>query len=171
MNKGPLVSSENLEQNLGNPDWVIIDCRFDLTSSGWGYSVYTESHIPGAIYAHLNDDLSGSKSIETGRHPLPSDNDFARRLSLWGISTSTKVVVYDSNGGAFAARLWWMLKIIHHNSVYVLDGGYPKWVSEQRPVQAGVTQNSPTKYGEIEFDRQMYATSLDVLNSIQTRDN
>jgi thiosulfate/3-mercaptopyruvate sulfurtransferase len=171
MSKGPLLSSEELEQNLRNPDWVIVDCRFDLASPDWGLGVFIQSHIPGSVYAHLSNDLSGVIGAETGRHPLPSETDFSERLGYWGISPSTRVVVYDSNGGAYAARLWWMLKMIHHNFVYVLDGGYPKWTSEHRPVQAGLKQNSPTLYGEIEFDRQMYATSLDLLNSLQTKDN
>ena len=171
MNNGPLLSSKELEQYLGNPDWVIIDCRFDLSSPEWGYGVFIENHVLGSVYAHLNKDLSGATSPSSGRHPLPSPDDFAKKLGSWGISPSSRVVVYDSNGGAFAARLWWMLKMIHHDSVYVLDGGYPKWKGENHPIQAGLHQNPPGDYDEIKFDPQMVATSSDVMQAINDQRN
>jgi len=167
MNKSPLLSSKELEHYLFNPDWVVVDCRFDLSSPEWGYAAYVENHIPNSVYAHLNKDLSGATNPMSGRHPLPNPSDFAKKLGSWGISPSSRVVVYDSNGGAFAVRLWWMLKMIHHDTVYVLDGGYPKWKSEGRMIQTEHHQNPLRSYDEIEFDPQLFATSSDVLRAIK----
>lgn len=114
---------------------MIIDCRFALNDTEKGYTDYLASHIPGARYAHLDNDLSG-KIIpgETGRHPLPEINTFAEKLGTWGIDASIQVVAYDDMGSPFAARLWSMLKWLGHDAVAVLDGGWMKWLLEKHPV-------------------------------------
>ncbi len=138
-----LIQTEELEHLLNDPNLVIVDCRFDLFQTEWGREQYRQSHIPGAFYAHLDEDLSGERTPQTGRHPLPEPETFAKRLSTWGITPHSLVVVYDQNGGAFAARLWWMLQYWGHEQVCVLDGGWDKWVCEQRQVSAEIP--SPSK--------------------------
>ncbi|NLG99411.1 MAG: sulfurtransferase [Chloroflexi bacterium] len=141
-----IISTEDLEKRLTDPDWVIVDCRFDLSNPDWGFAEYQKSHIPGAVYAHLDRDLSGPAGKETGRHPLPDLELFASRLGSWGIGAGKQVVVYDTNGGAYAARLWWMLRFLGHPAAAVLDGGFPKWQQEGRPVRAGVEQRAPAQF-------------------------
>ena len=108
-------------------DWRLIDCRFDLGDKDWGAQAYRESHIPGAHYAHLETDLSGLPSGDSGRHPLPDWQEFADRLGCWGIHRDTQVVVYDQGNGAYAARLWWSLRVAGHQRVALLDGGWAAW--------------------------------------------
>lgn len=110
-------------------DWRIIDCRFDLGDSSWGEQVYREGHIPGAFYGHLDRDLSGLPDAASGRHPLPDWQHFADSLSRWGIHHDTQVVVYDQGSGAYAARLWWLLRAAGHRRVAVLDGGWSAWLT------------------------------------------
>lgn len=162
----PLLSTQELENSLHNPNLVIVDARFDLANPDWGQMVYLESHIPGAIYMNLNRDLSGRVTTETGRHPLPSAEDFARRLGCLGVSRDSEVVVYDSNGGAFADRLWWMLRMVGHPKVRVLDGSFQKWQRESRPLSSGLETRESTHYPVIEFNPSMFATATEVLNAV-----
>ncbi|HEX2980880.1 MAG TPA: sulfurtransferase [Anaerolineaceae bacterium] len=136
-----LISTDELAVNLGNPDWVIVDCRFDLAKPDWGRADYGQGHIPGAVYAHLNEDLSGPVTEHTGRHPLPDPQKFRTTLSRLGIARDKQVVCYDTNGGAYAVRLWWMLRLYGHDRVAILDGGWQKWREEQRPETTGIEHN------------------------------
>jgi thiosulfate/3-mercaptopyruvate sulfurtransferase len=115
----------------------VVDCRFDL---GWpkaGRQLYLSGHIPGARYADLNEDLSAPVSPDSGRHPLPRPDEFAATLGRLGIRKGVQVVAYDAAGGAFAARLWWMLRAWGHTEVAVLDGGYPAWIAAGGPTATG----------------------------------
>jgi thiosulfate/3-mercaptopyruvate sulfurtransferase len=113
----------------------IVDCRASLASAEAGRELYRQGHLPGASFADLLHDLSGPiLPGRTGRHPLPPIETFVARVRSWGIGEASQVVVYDDAGGAFAARLWWLLRWLGHESVAVLDGGYPAWIAEGRPV-------------------------------------
>lgn len=129
-----LVATDTLARHLSDPRWVVVDCRFTLTDPGAGRRAYAAGHIPGARYAHLDQDLSGTLGPRTGRHPLPDPRLLAQRLGAWGIDASKQVVVYDDSFGAIAARLWWLLRWLGHESVALLDGGCSKWLREGRPV-------------------------------------
>ena len=134
----PLISTADLAAHLADPDWAIVDCRFDLANTDWGEQAYHEAHLPGAAYAHLDRDLSGLMTGKNGRHPLPDDDvQFLVRLSMWGIGQDTQVAAYDQSHGMWASRLWWMLRFIGRRAVAVLDGGWAKWVSEGRPTRTG----------------------------------
>jgi thiosulfate/3-mercaptopyruvate sulfurtransferase len=133
-----LITTEHLAANLHNPEWTIVDCRFDLMKPDWGYDDYQQGHILGAVYAHLDNDLADRITPHSGRHPLPSPEKFCTTLENLGISNSTQVVVYDTSGGGYAARLWWMLKYFGHDAVALLDGGYAKWAEENRPISKGI---------------------------------
>lgn len=138
-----VVSTEQLNQHLLDPHWVVIDCRFTLTETEAGRSAFAKGHLPGARYAHLDEDLSGTKTGHNGRHPLPDIQAFAQTLGNWGIDQSTQVVVYDDSFGAIAVRLWWMLRWMGHDAVALLDGGLPKWQREQRPMEQELPQVTP----------------------------
>jgi len=141
-----LISTADLERHLSAPDWVIVDCTFDLTVPAWGFEEYQHAHIPGAVYASLDKDLAGPVTQNTGRHPLPRLNQFEEKLSRWGIHKDSQLVTYDNLGGAYAARLWWMVRQLGHSSIAVLDGGIPKWKQEGRPLCSGAEQNRPAVF-------------------------
>lgn len=156
-----IVETETLQQHLDDPNWLVFDCRFDLTDFSFGRNAYAQSHIPGAIYADLNQDLSGPITATTGRHPLPPEDDFAQRCSSWGIEAGKQVVVYDQAGGGFAVRLWWLLNYYGHRSVAVLNGGYAKWVAEARPVDDLLVVRQPGVFKPA-INRRMVVDAKDV---------
>lgn len=134
-----LISIGELAANLKDPGWTIVDCRFSLDDVDAGRKEYEKAHIPGAVYAHLDEDLSGEIITgTTGRHPLPDPDDFAAVLGRWGIGTDTRVVAYDDAAGAYASRLWWMLHWLGHEAAALLDGGWSLWESLPLPVVQGV---------------------------------
>jgi thiosulfate/3-mercaptopyruvate sulfurtransferase len=132
-----LISAAMLRDLVGKPEIAIIDCRFDLMNPDGGRRAYLEGHIPGARYADLNKDLSAPITATSGRHPLPTPSDFAGTLVRLGVGRATQVVAYDDSGGAFAARLWWMLRWVGHPAAAVLDGGIKAWVSEGGTLLSG----------------------------------
>jgi thiosulfate/3-mercaptopyruvate sulfurtransferase len=131
-----LISTAALAAD-GTPDWVIVDCRFDLGNQNWGLEQYRTSHIPGAVYASLSADLAGPRTGTNGRHPLPTVEALAATFSRLGITNTSQVVVYDQTVGLYAGRLWWSLRYLGHEAVALLDGGWAKWIAEGRPVKAG----------------------------------
>jgi thiosulfate/3-mercaptopyruvate sulfurtransferase len=126
-----------LLESGANSSLAIIDCRFDLAKPEAGRVLYLSGHIPKARYADLNRDLSAPVSEDSGRHPLPEPHHFATSLARLGIEAGVQVVVYDAANGAFAARLWWMLRVWGHRQVAVLDGGYPAWAAAGAPTVSG----------------------------------
>lgn len=156
-----IVPSDTLEQHLQDPGWVIVDCRFDLTKPAWGRESYAAAHIPGAFFANLDHDLAGPKTATSGRHPLPSTDSWLQLVSNWGIESGTQVVAYDSAGGSLAAvRVWWLLRAYGHRFAAVLDGGWPKWQREARPMDSGrpKPRTSSPFTGDLD-DRQMVSTA------------
>lgn len=142
-----LISTAELAAHLDDPDWAIVDCRFALADPGKGRRDYLAAHIPGAVYAHLDEDLSGPVIPgQTGRHPLPSVETFAATLSGWGIDERVQVVVYDDLSGVFAGRLWWMLRWLGHDAVALLDGDWRLWQAEGRPTRSGVETRPPRPF-------------------------
>lgn len=123
-----LIDPATLSEQLAQPNWVIVDCRFDLADPGHGERLYLESHIPGARYAHLDRELSGAKTGDNGRHPLPTPAQMTERFGALGIGPDSQVIAYDADSGMYAARLWWMLRYMGHQRVAVLDGGFAAWV-------------------------------------------
>lgn len=141
-----LISTDELAAHLDDPAWVIVDCRFTLSDTEAGRRAYAAGHLPGARYAHLDEDLSGPKTGRNGRHPLPDPHVFAETLGRWGIDRSKQVVVYDDSFGSMAGRLWWMLKWMGHDAVALLDGGLPKWQREKRPLTSEVPTVTPAVF-------------------------
>jgi len=113
---------------------LICDCRFDLTDPEAGVRAYAQGHLPGAVYVNLDQDLSGIKTGRSGRHPLPSREQFAARMAELGAGDGTQIIAYDANDGRYAARLWWMLRWVGHTSVAVLNGGLDAWQAAGLPL-------------------------------------
>ena len=134
------VDARTLARALVRDDLVILDCRFSLAAPEAGAEAYAASHLPGALYAHLDRDLSGHRQTGSGRHPWPDVADFDARLGDWGISASHQVVAYDDGDGAFAARLWFLLRALGHERAAVLDGGWKHWTDLGLPTQTGVRE-------------------------------
>ncbi|XQQ05611.1 MAG: sulfurtransferase [Leptolyngbya sp. IPPAS B-1204] len=148
-NSSPVVTREWLYQQVKGQDAasvVIVDCRFSLADPDLGRQQYEQSHIPGAYYLDLNQDLSSPVQQHGGRHPLPDPVQLADKLSAIGVRSGpepTLVVAYDDSRLAFAARLWWLLRYLGHDRVAVLDGGFSGWQAAGYPVTADLPQPQP----------------------------
>lgn len=142
-----LISAQELARQIDQAHVVIIDCRHDLMDSSTGQKAYETGHLPGARFAHLDQQLSGTKTsadgIFFGRHPLPSKDDFIRHLRELGVNHTSQVIAYDAHGGMFAARLWWMLRWVGHSAVAVLDGGVAAWSELGFTLETKVPQITP----------------------------
>jgi thiosulfate/3-mercaptopyruvate sulfurtransferase len=149
-----LVQAETLAVALGRPDLAIVDCRYTLSSPGAGELAYQTAHLPNAVYAHLERDLSGPLRPGEGRHPWPDAADFIARLGVWGISRLHQVVAYDDGEGAMAARLWFLLHALGHERVAVLDGGWQRWTGLGLPVDSHTPHPAPMNYSGA-FDRSL----------------
>jgi thiosulfate/3-mercaptopyruvate sulfurtransferase len=146
MSYNTLVSVDDLAAHLDDPDWVVCDCRHDLANYETGRSAYAQSHIPGARFLHLDEDLSGPKTGLNGRHPLPHPITLTLRLGALGIDNTKQIVAYDASGGSYAARLWWMLRWVGHSRVAVLDGGWEAWLGARHPVTAELPSTKATTF-------------------------
>ncbi len=143
-----LISTDELTAILGTARLVVVDCRFSQADKAGGRTAHAESHIPGAVYAHLDEDLAAPMTADRsgGRHPLPTPEVFAATLSAWGIDNQTQVVAYDDGPGAMAARFWWMVRWLGHEAVAVLDGGWAAWQRENRPAESSTPAPSPAQF-------------------------
>ena len=133
-----LIDTATLAARLTDETLVVVDCRYDLADTAWGAREYEKRHIPGAVFASVDDDLSGAKTGDNGRHPLPEIKTLSRTLGRFGIADDVQVVVYDQDAGMYASRLWWLLRWLGHDAVALLDGGFARWIAENRPVRAGI---------------------------------
>lgn len=141
-----LISAAELNAHLNDNNWVIFDCRFSLANTEQGASAYQHGHLPNARYAHLDKDLSSAITSFTGRHPLPNFAQLAKKLGDWGVNNQTQVVVYDDASGAFAGRLWWLLRCLGHDNVAVLNGGFPHWLKQDYAVTTALPTIKPTVF-------------------------
>lgn len=166
-----LISAEALKSRLDTAELRVFDARHDLQQPAAGRTAFAEGHIPGANFLHLDEDLSAPKTGRNGRHPLPDPDAFAAKLAALGVNNSTQVIVYDAQGGMFAARLWWMLRWLGHEAVAVLDGGWQAWLAAQGAVETTV----PAAHDAGNFSRRAslmkHTTADDVLANLtrQTR--
>jgi thiosulfate/3-mercaptopyruvate sulfurtransferase len=141
-----LVDASTLASRIEDPEWIVFDCRFSLTDPPWGRSRYLDGHIPGARYAHLDDDLSSPIGPRTGRHPLPDPDLLTQKLGRWGVGDQTQVVVYDDVGGGFAVRLWWLLRWLGHGQAAVLNGGLGAWLARGGEMTAELPKPAHTRF-------------------------
>jgi thiosulfate/3-mercaptopyruvate sulfurtransferase len=156
-----LIDAETLAGRIGEASLRLVDCRFALNDPASGEVAWRTSHLPGAVYAHLDRDLSGPHAPGAGRHPWPSAAAFTDWLGRSGISPGDRVVAYDGGDGAYAARLWWMLQCLGHREVAVLDGGFARWTALGLPVEATApTPVSTTYTGEFDRSRLVDAVAI-----------
>lgn len=140
------VDSKWLNERLGDKDIRIVDCRFKLGNPDEGRLLYDQSHIPGAVFFDLEKDLSGTVKEHGGRHPLPETNQFKEKLQDAGIDHETTIVVYDGKEGAFASRMWWLLKYVGHDKVFILNGGFDAWEKSGYHTEDFVPHYQQTNY-------------------------
>jgi thiosulfate/3-mercaptopyruvate sulfurtransferase len=141
-----LIEPAELHVHAAQGDWALIDCRFDLAKPAWGEAAWAAGHIPGALYAHLDRDLSGAHTPSTGRHPLPAMSTLAATLGRWGIDAAVQVVAYDQTSGPYAARLWWLLRWLGHRQVAVLNGGFAAWERARLPASRSPAVRAPRRF-------------------------
>jgi thiosulfate/3-mercaptopyruvate sulfurtransferase len=145
----PLVSPEWLAARLNDPQVRPVDVRWYLTERGRGRAEYELAHIPGASCLDVDDDLAAPRGQGPGRHPLPSPEAFVAVARRAGIGRDSHVVAYDASGGAYAARLWWLLRYFGHDRVSLLDGGWPAWQAAGYPTEAGVATVAPGNFAAV----------------------
>jgi thiosulfate/3-mercaptopyruvate sulfurtransferase len=162
MKLGPLIEATDLAVELRGSDCIVVDCRFTLTDPAAGRAAYGRGHIPGARYAHLDDDLARPPSAGEGRHPLPERERFAATLGRWGIGRDDAVVAYDEGSGAIAARLWWLLGWIGHSRRAVLDGGFAAWQEAGLPVEQTEPEVRARRYDAGAAKRESIVTTNDL---------
>ena len=164
-----LISASALHQQLNKKaDVIVIDCRFSLSDANAGAYAYRHGHLPNARYAHLEQDLSSAISSYTGRHPLPDFRLLAKKLGRWGVHNSSQVVAYDDANGAFAARLWWLLRNLGHENVAVLDGGLADWQRQGLPLTTQLPAIKTTTFRAYP-NSQPWLTALEVENGLATK--
>lgn len=151
-----LVQAEELAAALSREDLVVVDCRHALADPGAGAAAFAAGHVPGAVHAHLDRDLSAARvpGAGGGRHPWPPAPALCARLGAWGITPHHQVVAYDAGDGAFAARLWFLLRALGHHRVAVMDGGWARWSGLGLPVETSVQPPAPACY-DAEFDMSL----------------
>ena len=158
-----LIEAAALATHVDDANYVIVDCRHDLVNLAAGRDAYAAGHLPNALFADMEHELSGAKRDANGafrgRHPLPEKDAFIELLRSWGVNEGTQVVAYDAHGGMFAARLWWMLRWIGHEAVAVLDGGLPAWQAAGLPLSLDAP--APRPRGTIAA-RDPLVTTVDV---------
>jgi thiosulfate/3-mercaptopyruvate sulfurtransferase len=165
VNSGPLVSTQWLEDHLGQPGLMVVDGSWYLPAMNRdGAAEYLEGHVPGAVYFDIDDISDHSTQLP---HTLPSPEYFAQKVGALGISETDHVVVYDGGGLFSAPRVWWMFRTFGSKTVSILDGGLPKWKAEQRPLEGGRIEPSPATFNPT-FNAQAVASTADVDTALKS---
>jgi thiosulfate/3-mercaptopyruvate sulfurtransferase len=141
-----LIDVDTLRLNLGDAGWRLVDCRHDLLQPDAGRQAYLQGHIAGAVFAHLDQDLSGPKAADSGRHPLPDPDRLSECFRCWGIDPDTQIIAYDANSGSYAGRLWWLARWLGHKRVAVLDGGWQAALKAGLGTDTGEARHPPGRF-------------------------
>ena len=132
----PLIDVAQLAEKMEHGAKVaIVDCRFDPMNPAAGKQAYLAGHIPGAHYAHLENDLSAQDKSSGGRHPIPSPGEFTALLARYGVDSDTLLVCYDAGDLTAASRLWWMARYYSLANVVVLNGGFAAWTAAGQAIE------------------------------------
>jgi len=169
MNFSALISVDELSQVLGDAQLRIVDCRFELTKPAAGEAAWRSERITGARYAHLEHDLSDMRECaQHGRHPLPDPTQFNAVLARLGITPATRVIAYDQDQGAYAARLWWLLRASGHPHVQVLDGGFAAWKAKGQATDNGEPALFPPapSVARTQIDRDAWLSADEVAQAL-----
>ena len=166
MRRQILLSPQELNAAIKSNACIVFDCRFDLSDTASGYRDYLEAHIPGAIYAHLDDDLSSPVTANSGRHPLPDADKFAAFLARSGWQPGISLIAYDNMGGAIAARLWWLMKYFGYDCAALLDGGITSWQPAGFELESGrvtATGKTPVSFNS---SSEMVVDTAEIFESL-----
>ncbi|PTQ66662.1 sulfurtransferase [Pseudomonas sp. GV071] len=161
-----LITPSELASRPAGPDRLILDCRFALDDLAYGQRSYAEGHIPGAVFADLEQHLSGTiVKGRTGRHPLPNPQTLSQQLRAWGLNTASEVILYDDGPGAFAAHAWWLLAWLgKRDNVYLLDGGLKAWKEAGLPLNQALPERAAGDFAGQADDRLVIrAEQLEIL--------
>lgn len=169
MTRQILISAQELSSALDDKACIVVDCRFDLNDPGAGHGSYLEGHIPTAVYAHLDDDLSSPVGRHTGRHPLPDADKFAVFLAGCGWQPGENLVAYDNAGGAIAARLWWLMKYFGHDCAALLDGGIASWSAAGFELENGQASTVETAATRLEARNELVVSTSDILENMSSQ--
>jgi thiosulfate/3-mercaptopyruvate sulfurtransferase len=162
-----LYSADELHRALQESRCIVVDCRFNLANTAAGHAAYLESHIPGAVYAHLDDDLSSPVTPDSGRHPLPEPAAFAAFLARIGWRPGTAMVAYDNAGGSFAARAWWLMKYFGHDCAALLDGGLAAWRNAGFALESGVVEVDEVPAADLAPDCGMVLSAREITGGLR----
>jgi thiosulfate/3-mercaptopyruvate sulfurtransferase len=157
-----LLDANTLLERISGGNLAIFDCRFDLSKVQWGEAEYAAAHLPGAIYLHLDRDLSSPITATSGRHPLPDPHRFAARLAELGVDANTQIVAYDQGNAAYAARTWWLARWIGLRNVAVLDGGFAAWRAAGLPLEQTPPAPRPAGSLAVAIDAHAWVSTADV---------
>lgn len=161
-----VVSTEWLAERLDAPDIAIIDASWHLpTAKRDARAEFQAARIPGAQFFDLDDISDTTTSLP---HMLPSPEKFASRMRKLGIGDGKKVIAYDTQGLFSAARAWWMFRIFGHDDVAVLDGGFPKWQAEGRPIDEDPPGKPQERHFSARFQSMMVRDKADVLGALKS---
>ncbi|HEV7164438.1 MAG TPA: sulfurtransferase [Gammaproteobacteria bacterium] len=164
-----LVETETLAAHIDDPAWVLFDCRASLADQEAGPRSYAAGHIPGARHMHLERELSGPVTPDTGRHPLPDPRSLAETLGCAGVDADIQIVAYDDMQGAYAARLWWLTRWLGHTRVAVLNGGWQQWLREERPISQALPTHPPRQFPFKDASSEAWIHVADVLELVRGR--
>jgi len=166
MRKQLLLSAQGLHAAQKNQPVLLVDCRFDLSDPAKGYSDYLNAHIPGAVYAHLDNDLSNPVTGDSGRHPLPDADRFAGFLARSGWQAGISLVAYDDAGGSIAARLWWLMKYFGHDDALLLDGGLPAWKTAGYGLESGQVHAVTTAAARLKVRDELAVSTTEIIKGL-----
>ena len=164
-----LVSAKELAELIAEDKALVFDCRFDLLHPEQGRHSWLSAHIPGAVYAHLDDNLSGRITAQSGRHPLPLPRSFAAFLARSGWTRGRRVIAYDAQGGALAARLWWLMKYFGLGGASLLDGGIGAWMASGLMMESGEVRTRRQELPDVLPQAEMTLTTQDVVSGLQDK--
>lgn len=166
-----MVSTEALAKNIDNPSWIVFDCQANPAVPEEGRQMYAEEHLPGAIHACMDTDLSSPVTSVSGRHPLPDAALFESKLREWGVNRDSQAVVYDAVGGRLAVRMWWMLKHwFGHECVAVLDGGMGAWLAAGHPLTSEVPPKRASGNFSARVNDDAWVSTEDLAKAVKSGD-
>jgi thiosulfate/3-mercaptopyruvate sulfurtransferase len=168
--KSQKVSVEWLKDHLHDSNLRIVDCQFVFGEPEEGRRLYSLSHLPGAVFFDLEEDLAGPRAEHGGKHPLPDVAQLAEKLGRAGIDQDTVVVAYDSQGSAMVARFWWLMQYLGHQQTYLLDGGITRWTELDLPVTTEVPPTPAAKTFTPHVQHDMVVNIDRVRQALQHKD-
>jgi len=141
-----MISADELKAIINDDNVRVFDCRFNLKDPEGGIKSFNAGHLPNAQHADMDTQLSSAMTETSGRHPLPDPEVFLDQIRQWGITNDTQVIAYDDMSGAFAARLWWMMRWCGHDKVAVLNGGMSKWTDQGYELSQESATYAPSEF-------------------------